>query len=286
MRHLVLGGTGTVGSLVVSGLIEKGEQVRVVTRDAAKAKTLPQGATAVIGDLLRPETYDGIFGDYDTLFLLTANGPSDLMEGLGAVAEAKRTKARRVVHMSIQDLEKCIEAPHFASKIAIEAALKESGLPWTILRPNNFYQNDFWWKDAIVQYGVYPQPIGSKGVSRVDTRDIAAAAVRALTEPGHTGKTYTLAGTDALTGEQTARMYADALGKPVAYAGDDLDAWAKAMAPYLPPWAVFDYRLMYDAFQKKGFAATPAQLAETRAILGRAPRSFADFVKEFTAAVR
>jgi uncharacterized protein YbjT (DUF2867 family) len=286
MRHLVLGGTGTVGSLVVSGLLEKGEKVKVLTRSAEKAKSLPSGVEPVIGDLAAPETYAGIFRDYDTLFLLTANGPSDLLEGLAAVAEARRTRARRVVHLSIHDVEKGLDAPHFASKIAIEAALKESGLDWTILRPNNFYQNDWWWKDAILQYGVYPQPLGSVGVSRVDTRDIGEAGVRALTEPGHSGKTYALAGPDALTGEESARVFADALGRKVVYAGDDLDAWAKAMAPYLPPWAVFDFRLMYAMFQKKGLKATPAQLEETRSIVGHAPRRFADFAKEFAAAAR
>ena len=284
MRHLVLGGTGTVGGLVVSGLLEKGEKVKVVTRDANRAKSLPEGVETVIGDLTKPETYDAIFRDYDSLFLLTANGPSDLLEGLAAVAEARRTKARRVVHLSIHDVEKGLDAPHFASKIAVEAALKDGGLDWTILRPNNFYQNDHWFKDAILQYGVYPQPLGGAGVSRVDTRDIGEAAVRALTEPGHSRKTYTLAGPDPLTGEGCAKAFADALGKKVAYAGDDLDAWAKTMAPYLPSWAVFDYRLMYDMFQKKGLKATPAQLEETRAIVGHAPRRFADFVKECVAA--
>jgi len=284
MRHLVLGGTGTVGGLVVSGLIEKGDKVKVLTRTAERAKSLPKGVEPVIGDLTKPETYDGIFRDYDSLFLLTANGPSDLLEGLAAVAEARRTKARRVVHLSIHDVEKGIDAPHFASKIAIEAALKDSGLDWTILRPNNFYQNDYWFKDPILQYGVYPQPLGSAGVSRVDTRDIGEAAVRALTEPGHSRKTYTLAGPDALTGEDCAKGFADALGRKVVYAGDDLDAWSKAMAPYLPAWAIFDYRLMYDMFQKKGLRATPAQLEETRTIVGHAPRRFADFVKECAAA--
>ena len=284
MRHLVLGGTGTVGSLVVSGLLEKGEKVKALTRTAERAKSLPKGVEPVIGDLTKPETYDGIFRDYDSLFLLTANGPSDLLEGLAAVAEARRTKARRVVHLSIHDVEKGLDAPHFASKIAVEAALKDGGLDWTILRPNNFYQNDHWFKDAILQYGVYPQPLGGAGVSRVDTRDIGEAAVRALTEPGHSRKTYTLAGPDPLTGEACAKAFADALGKKVAYAGDDLDAWAKTMAPYLPSWAVFDYRLMYDMFQKKGLKATPAQLEETRAIVGHAPRRFADFVEECAAA--
>jgi uncharacterized protein YbjT (DUF2867 family) len=285
MRHLVLGGTGTVGSLVVRGLLDKGETVRVATRDAQRAKALPKGAAAVVGDLVDPATYPAIFdGSADTLFLLTANGPSDLMEGLAAVNEAKRTKVKRVVHLSIQDVEKIPEAPHFASKIAIENALKASGVAWTILRPNNFYQNDLWSREAIVQYGVYPQPVGDIGCSRVDTRDIADAAVRALTEDGYVGKTCTLAGPDVLTGRDCAAEFAKALGKPVAYAGNDLEAWKKSMAPYLPAWAVYDYALMYAAFQATGLRATPAQLAETRAILGREPRRYADFVKE-TAAV-
>ena len=284
MRHLVLGGTGTVGSIVVRGLLERGETVRVLTRSADRAKDLPKGAEAVLGDLTDPGTYEKVFSGYDNLFLLTANGPTDLMEGLAAVNEAKRTKAKRVVHLSIHDVEKCPEAPHFASKIAIEQALKALGVPHTILRPNNFYQNDHWFKDAILQYGVYPQPIGNVGISRVDTRDIGEAAVRALTEDGHLGKTYALVGPDAVTGNSCAADFAKALGKPVAYGGDDLAAWAKSMAPYMPAWAVYDYALMYAMFQAKGLKATPAQLGETRTILGREPRTFSDFVKETTAA--
>jgi uncharacterized protein YbjT (DUF2867 family) len=65
MRHLVMGGTGTVGSLVVEGLLKKGESVRVLTRDAGKAKTQPKGAASVVGDLANPDTYEAIFRDYD-----------------------------------------------------------------------------------------------------------------------------------------------------------------------------------------------------------------------------
>ena len=284
MKHLVLGGTGTVGGLVVKGLLEKGETVRVLTRSEERAKTLPKSAMAVIGDLGDPDTYEKSFADFDHLFLLTANGPTDLMEGLVAVNEARRAKAKRVVHLSIHDVEKSPESPHFASKIAIELALKQSGLPHTILRPNNFYQNDYWSKDAILQYGIYPQPIGDIGLSRVDTRDIADAVVRAMTEGGHVGKTYALVGPDAVTGADCAAEFSKALGKNVAYAGNDLAAWAKMMAPYMPPWAVYDYGLMYAMFQKKGLKATPAQLAETRTILGREPRKFSDFVRETAAA--
>jgi uncharacterized protein YbjT (DUF2867 family) len=284
MKHLVVGGTGTVGSLVVKGLLGKGETVRVLTRSAEKAKALPQGAVPVVGDLSEPDTYGRVFSDYDSLFLLNATGPAELQEGLAAVNEAARTGAKRVVYLSIHDVEKAPAVPHFAVKVAVEHALKVKGLKPTILRPNNFFQNDYWSKDALLQYGVYPQPVGNVGLSRVDTRDIADAAVRALTEGGHEGRTYTLAGPDALGGNDCAAIYSEALGRKIVYGGDDLAAWAQSARAWLPAWAVYDYGLMYAVFQASGLKATAAQLAETEEILGRKPRNFRDFAREVAAA--
>ncbi|MEX0881066.1 MAG: NmrA family NAD(P)-binding protein [Thermoanaerobaculia bacterium] len=284
MKHLVLGGTGTVGSLVVKGLLGKGETVRVLTRSAEKAKSLPKGAVPVVGDLSDPDTYGKVFSDYDSLFLLNATGPAELQEGLAAVNEAARTGAKRVVYFSIHDVERAPAVPHFAAKVAVEHALKAKGLKPTVLRPNNFFQNDYWSKDALLQYGVYPQPIGNTGLSRVDVRDIADAAVRTLTEDGHEGRTYTLAGPDAFGGDDHAAIYSEALGRKIVYGGDDLAAWAQSAKAWLPAWAVYDYALMYAVFQASGLKATPAQLAETEAILGRKPRRFRDFVQETAAA--
>lgn len=283
MKHLVLGGTGTVGSLVAQGLLAKGETVRVLTRSAEKAKALPKGAVPVIGDLSDADTFGTIFSDYDALFLLNATGPTELQEGLAAVNEAARTGAKRVVYLSIHDVEKAPAVPHFAAKVAVEHALRAKGLKPTVLRPNNFFQNDLWWKDALLQYGVYPQPLGNVGLSRVDARDIADAAVRALTEAGHEGRTYTLAGSEAFGGNDHAAIYSEALGRKIVYGGDDLAAWAQTAKAWLPAWAVYDYALMYGVFQASGLRATPAQLAETEAILGRKPRSLRDFVKELAA---
>jgi uncharacterized protein YbjT (DUF2867 family) len=286
MKHLVLGGTGTIGSLVVQGLLAKGETVRVLTRSAERSKTLPKGAIPVIGDLQDPDTYKAIFTDYDNLFLLNATGPAELQEGLAAANEAARTGAKRVVYFSIHNVESAPAVPHFAAKVSVENGLRQLGLNPTVLRPNNFFQNDYWYKDVLLQYGVYPQPLGNAGTSRVDTRDIADAAVTALTQPGHEGRSYTLAGPDALTGNDHAAIYSEALGKKIVYGGDDLVAWAKAASAALPAWAVYDYGLMYAVFQAKGLKATPSQLAETEAILGRKPRSFRDFVRETVAGWR
>lgn len=135
-------------------------------------------------------------------------------------------------------------------------------------------------REAIGTHGVYPQPIGSVGLSRVDVRDIADAAVNVLTGPGHEDQTYPLVGPDVLTGETTAATYSRHLGRTVHYRGDDLDAWAEQARAALPDWLVRDLRTMYEYFQRQRLVATDADLAAVRRALGREPRRFNDFAAE------
>ncbi len=241
---------------------------------------------AVIGDLQDPSTLKGAFVKGDRVFLLNGVTATELQEGLIALSEAKRAGAERIVYLSVHDVGKGPHLPHFASKIAIEHAIAASGIPFTTLRPNNFYQNDVWYKDVIMQYGVYPQPLGSAGVSRVDTGDIARAAANALTKGGHAGKTYTLAGPEALTGEGIAGVYSRVTGREIRYGGDDLDAWSQQAVQMLPAWMAYDFGLMYALFQAEGLRATPAQREETKAIVGAPPRRFEDYARETVASWR
>jgi uncharacterized protein YbjT (DUF2867 family) len=277
---LIIGGTGTVGRDVVTGLLQKNQFVRVLTRSQEHADSLPSGTIPVLGDLEDPTTYDTVFADTQKLFLLNPVSMTELHQGLAAVNEARRRGIEHLVYLSVHNPYTMPHAPHIASKIAIENAIKESGLTYTILRPNNFYQNDYWFEDAIRQHGIYPQPIGDVGLSRVDTRDVAEAAVNALTRDGHVDQTYTLVGPDVLTGTDCAALYAKALDQDITYGGNDLDAWEEQAQSMLPAWMAYDFRLMYATFQKRGLKATNAQQQETRTILGKAPRSFQAFVNE------
>jgi uncharacterized protein YbjT (DUF2867 family) len=282
MAHLILGGTGTVGSEVVRSLLAAGEKVRVVTRSAEKSAALPAGATGVVGDLEDMSTYPEIFDGAKTVFLLNPVSMTELHQGLAAVNESRRVGARHVVYLSVQNVERGAHLPHFASKIGVERALRESGVPFTALYPSNFYQNDNYFRDAILQYGVYPQPLGSAGVTRVDVRDIGQAAVNAFRR-GAQNRGYSLVGPDALTGESCARIWSETLGREIRYAGDDLDAWAQQQLQWIPSWMVYDFGLMYAMFQREGLKGE-RQLDETRDILGAEPRRFADFARESAAA--
>ena len=200
-----------------------------------------------------------------------------------AVNGARLAGVKRLVYLSVQDADVAVHLPHFGSKFAVEAAVKASRFEWTILRPNNFYQNDVFFKDALLQYGVYPQPMGDVGLSRVDVRDIAEAAAIALTTGAHAGKTYNLVGPEPVTGKSTAETWSRVLGRPIAYAGDDLDAWEKQSLQYMPASLVFDFRLMYQFFQEKGLLAGPADVERQTRLLGHPPRRFEDYAREMAA---
>ena len=280
VRVLVIGGTGTVGSQVTEGLLRSGVTVRVLTRSSDKTAALPAGVEGAVGDLTTAASLPPALQDVDAVFLITALSQTETHEGLAAVEAAKAARIRRFVYMSIHQLDSAPHIPHFASKIPIEYAIRASGIPYTLVQPNNFFQVDLWLRDALLQYGVYPQPIGQKGVSRVDVRDIADVVVAALTQPGHDGKAYAVAGPDVLTGNGVAEMWSRHLGRPIHYLGDDLDVWSQQAKSMLPEWLVVDLSIMYRHFQQHGLVATEAELAELRRVLGREPRRFEDFVAE------
>ena len=278
MNVLVLGGTGTVGSQVARELVQRGADVSVLTRDAKKP--VPHGAQAVTGDLLDPETIRTAFRGRDAVFLLTALSAGECHEGLMAVNGCRLAGVKKIVFLSVHRVDEAPHLPHFGAKLPIETAVQASGIPWTILRPNNFYQNDTWFKDAMLGYGVYPQPFGGVGLSRVDVRDIAEVAALALTSDAAQNEIVNLVGPDVLTAEGTAATWGGVLGRKIAYAGDDLDAWEKASLAYMPAFAAFDFRLMYQFFQEKGLLATPEDLVRLTALLGHPPRRFEDFAAE------
>ncbi len=280
MKTLIVGGTGTVGSEVVNQLQSEDTGIVVLTRSSDNIEKLPEGVEGVIGDLLQPKTLRTVFKGVDRLFMLNAVSPTECSEGLMALLAAGAEGIEKIVYLSVQNVDDAPHLPHFGAKIPIEQAIKESGIDYTILRPNNFYQNDYWFKDAIMQYGVYPQPIGGVGLSRVDVRDIAEAAVIALTSEKGSNTTLNLVGPEVMTGEQTAEIWGEALDKEVSYGGDDLDSWEGQMLQYMPDWMVYDFRHMYEYFQQHGLKATSEDLKTLTDFLGHEPISFRVFAKQ------
>jgi uncharacterized protein YbjT (DUF2867 family) len=238
------------------------------------------GAEYVSGDLASPGTLGSSFESVSKLYLLTPLTQDEVELGMNAVQAAREHGVRHIVFQSIHRAEEAQEIPHFRTKVEIIEGIAESGIPLTVLSPNNFFQNDLWLQEPITQHGVYAAPIGNVGLSRVDVRDIADAAAATLLGEGHEGRNYALVGPDSLTGEECAAMWASALGREVQYGGDDLDAWAEQAGSMMPEWLVNDVRTMFDYFQRHGLKATNEEIGQLTMLLGRPPRSFEGYVAE------
>jgi uncharacterized protein YbjT (DUF2867 family) len=284
MRIVVTAGTGTVGTQLVRTLVERGHKIRVLSRSQQNLNDPVPGAEYVVADLGEPAPLAAALDGADAVYLLTPLSPRETELGCTAVEAAEQAGVGHVVFQSIHDAAAAPHVPHFRSKLDIIERLKRSDVPHTLISPNNFFQNDLWFREPLTKHGVYPQPFGAAGMSRIDVRDIADAAANALTGEVAGGREYPLVGPDVLTAEETARIWGRHLGRDVVYAGDDLDAWAAQAKAMMPEWLVDDLRIMYAFFQQKGLAASPQDLDLAREVLGREPRSFDAFAAETAAA--
>jgi uncharacterized protein YbjT (DUF2867 family) len=278
MKILVTGGTGRVGSEVVKELQKRKADIRLLVRK--NDAPTPTGVEAVIGDLIDPVSVEKAMAGVDKIYLLNAVLPDELTQGLIAYDLAKKLKLRHVVYHSVFRVERFKDVPHFASKLAIESALREFDVPFTIIRPNYFMQNDVTLKDALTKAGIYPMPLGQAGISAVDVRDIAEAAAIALTSDGHFGKTYNLNGPEVVSGPKAAAIWSKVLGKEIRYSGDDMDAFEEQMRKRAPSWSAFDIRMMFQGYLERGFVAEDGDLETLTKLLGHAPRRYEDFARE------
>ena len=187
-----------------------------------------------------------------------------------------------MTYVSVYRADQFIDVPHFANKYAVEEALRAGGMPYTILRPAYFTQNERSLRPALIELGVYPTPAGNDGLAVVDVRDLAEAAAISLTEEGHSGKTYDLVSSEMLTGPNAVATWSRLLRKQIVYAGhadfDDFEAQLREKGS--PSWLAYDLRIMFQGFVERGFSNTEVQTAQFAALLGHQPRTYSSFAEE------
>jgi uncharacterized protein YbjT (DUF2867 family) len=287
MTILVTGATGTVGRQVVEQLVKRGADVRALVRDPAKAN-LPAGVTVVQGDLLDVDGLRGAFSGVSTLFLLNAVVADEFTQGLIALNLAREAGVERVVYLSVIHSDRYVNVPHFAGKFGVERMIEQMGFGATILRPAYFMNNDLTIKDVVLGYGVYPMPIGSKGLAMIDARDIGEiAAIELIRREQAAGPLpldrINLVGPDTLRGNDVAAIWSEVLGRPIAYGGDDTASFEQNLRKFMPSWMAFDMRLMSERFLTDGMIPETGDVARLTALLGRPLRSYRDFAAEIAA---
>jgi uncharacterized protein YbjT (DUF2867 family) len=287
MTILVTGATGRIGRQVVQQLVDRGADVRALVRDPAKAD-LPAGASIVQGDLFDVDSLRGAYQGVSTLFLLNAVAADEFTQALVALNLAREAGIDRIVYLSVIHGDLYANVPHFAVKFAVERMIEQMGMGATILRPSYFIQNDLSVLDVVTGHGVYPMPVGAKGLAMVDTRDIAEVAALELIRREQAAtplplERITLVGPATLTGTDIAAIWSETLGRPIAYAGDDTAAFEANFRRFSPGWMAYDMRLMADRFLSDGMVPDAGDVERLTAMLGRPLRSYRDFAAEAVA---
>ncbi|OON64650.1 NmrA family transcriptional regulator [Massilia sp. KIM] len=288
MTILVTGATGTVGRHLVQQLAARGAKVRALVRDPAKAD-FPAGVELAQGDLLDPSSLRPAFDGVSSLFLLNAVAADEFTQALIALNLAKAAGVKRVVYLSVIHSDLYANVPHFAGKLGVERAIEQLGFSGTILRPTYFMDNDVMVKDVVLGHGVYPMPLGSKGIAMIDSRDIAEIAARELLRHEASDaplglERINLVGPDTLTGSAVAALWTEVLDRPVAYVGDDTAGFEANLRHFMPEWMAYDMRLMGERFLSDGMVPNEGDVARLTTLLGRPLRSYRDFAAGLAAA--
>jgi uncharacterized protein YbjT (DUF2867 family) len=272
---LITGATGTIGSELVKALAARGADFAVMSSKP--------GPGRVHGDFADPASLRLAFAGVNTLFLLFPLNPDSLQLARNAVEAAQAAGVKHIVRSSGAGAD--ANSPVAIAKLqgSIDALIEASGIAYTLLRPNGFMQNWVNFYAGQLKAGSYTAPHGEAGISVVDVRDIADVAATVLLNPSaHIGQVYTLTGGEALSTRRQVATLATAAGRVIDYADiTDTEAEAGLRAWGLPDVMV-SYFMSLNHVYKQGWAAGVSPDVER--LTGHAPRRFADFAKENSAA--
>jgi uncharacterized protein YbjT (DUF2867 family) len=280
---LVTGATGNIGRELARELDAKGARFRMLVRDPARAAGLPERAERAVGDLSQPATLEAALAGVDRLLLLVPGIGADHTEH--AIAAARAAGVRHIVHLSsfnvLGDPMPAMGRWHHER----EQIIRASGIPATFLRPGGFTTNALQWAPAIREGGYVPDPVSPGRYTVIDPADIAAVAALALTEDGHQGQEYVPTGEEVFTVTDQVQIIAQAIGRAIEvrevtspeealrsrYPGEVPPALARAIIEGLTLMRADTVGFRTDTVER---------------LLGRKPRTFADWCARNAAAFR
>jgi uncharacterized protein YbjT (DUF2867 family) len=215
---VVVGGTGNIGRHVVAGLVDRGQEVRVLSRDGERARALLGPAPEiVVGDLSDPDLVTKLLQGADGAFVTTPGSPDQPALENGVLDAAVAAGLHRIVRVSVIGADPAHHVRYARWQADIEQHTAGLDLPVTLLRPNWFAENFLGSAPTISSHGALYGSAGDGRVGFVDSRDTAAVAVVTLLEDGHDGREYVVTGPAALTFAEAAEQLGEGLGRPVAY---------------------------------------------------------------------
>jgi uncharacterized protein YbjT (DUF2867 family) len=276
---LVTGAAGKTGKAVVEALATRGASVRALVRRKESAAALEAlgAAEVIIGSFEDSAALARAAAGARAIYHICPNVSRDEEAFARAVLAAARVQSvTRFIYHSV--LQPQVEAmPHHWAKMRVEEMLFASGLAPTILQPTAYMQNILGGWRGIRDDGVFRIPYRVETrLSFVDLADLADAAAVVLTNDGHAGASYEIAGTGPMSQAEVAAAIAAVLNRDVRAEAETIDAWqARARAAGVGEHERSTLAAMFRYYAQHGLIGNPDTL---RWILGRAPRDLTEFL--------
>jgi uncharacterized protein YbjT (DUF2867 family) len=286
MKILVLGATGNTGSLVVSNLKSKGADFAILTKNKTEAQRF---------GLADEQVNKGNFNDLASLvramqgigkIYLVMPMHQDVVKWVNNVIEAaKQAGVKHIVKQSGLEASVKAESQIIRDHAESDQLIKNSGLEYTLIQPNSFFQNFYGNLPTINAVNQFYSPLSDSKQSMVDLNDVVEAVSLVLTQTGHEGKIYRFTGGEALTSAEQAEFISQSSGKNISFVNVSKNDFESALKDAgMNDWIAENLADMIAWFAKgKPYGEISEDI---ESLLGRSPRSFADFSKELATSIK
>lgn len=274
---LVTGASGNVGGAVLGRVCQSGSPVTAMFRSEADARTASPAMRTVIADFGDKESLSRAFAGVDSLFLVCSPIPQLVELESNAIKVAKEAGVRHVVLNSAMGAgfwPKSFPKWHTEA----ETVLRDSGVPYSILRPNTFMQNIVGYFSSTIQtQDAFYSSMGNSRVSLIDVEDIADAACALLTSGNPQNETYELNGPEALTYTEVAERISQVCGRAIRYVDFPRSEQRSALFNAgMPEWLVQALGELNEYY----LAGHGGEVTDTvERLTGHKPKSLGEFLK-------
>jgi len=276
---LITGATGKTGSATAKSLGEKGETFRALIRNEEKKEGLESlGGEVVIGSIENTEVVNQSMQGVKTVLVLLPNSESQLALEKQLVDSAKQAGVERIVKMSSIEATPDATSPIPKLHLESEEYIKQSGLAWTMIKPNFYMQNLLASAGTIKDQGKIFLPMGEGKTGMIDTTDVGKVLAKVLSEDGHESMNHEITGPEILSFYEVAEIFSQVLGKQVDYVDVPMDAYKETLGQFLTNQWHLD--AVIDLFKGIAEGGIEDKTDTFNELMGETPKSLSQFLAE------
>ena len=276
---LITGATGKTGSATAKSLGEKGETFRALIRNEEKKEGLESlGGEVVIGSIENTEVVNQSMQGVKTVLVLLPNSESQLALEKQRVDSAKQAGVERIVKMSSIEATPDATSPIPKLHLESEEYIKQSGLAWTMIKPNFYMQNLLASAGTIKEQGKIFLPMGDGKTGMIDTTDVGKVLAKVLSEDGHESMNHEITGPEILSFYEVAEIFSQVLGKQVDYVDVPMDAYKETLGQFLTNQWHLD--AVIDLFKGIAEGGIEDKTDTFNELMGETPKSLSQFLAE------